>query len=156
MGISTNSQWRNPALNCELFGQGQASAQCLRLDDLFYNVFEVQPAYFYTAITAVLFKQSNGADTPSSNPLCAKYSTYLNSNWTCVDVLDVGTQRRDAVSQDKQVLINYIGDLASSQTLQDLTSRYLLVPEPRTLPSAQRATHPQIIVSAYIKSLLLV
>lgn len=145
LGISTNSQWRNPALNCELFGQGQASAQCLRLDDLFYNVFEVQPAYFYTAITAVLFKQSNGADTPSSNPFCAKYSTYLDSNWTCVDVLDVGTQRRDAVSQDKQVLINYIGDLASSQTLPDLTSRYLLVPEPRTLPSAQRATHPQII-----------
>jgi hypothetical protein len=118
----------------------------MRIDDLWYNVFAIEPARSFTSIRAVVFVQSNSNATASLSPECRGYESYLAYNWTCQTVMIVGTEDRIVVTPDKHVTVEYIGDLAASQSLRDFTSKYLLVPEARVLPPSQRTTHPQVIV----------
>lgn len=64
----------------------------------------------------------------------------------CEEILTLGPTRRIQQSRDGRVVGKYIGDFALQTQLTELSSKYLLVPEGRTLPLALRTTHDQLKV----------
>jgi hypothetical protein len=136
-------------MTCGLFGSGQATAECLRLDDLWYNVFEVSPYIIHSDISIAVLQTTESIDAKSSQAApaaCAEFAHYREFNLTCIDVLDVGNSNSGSVGTSGLVTANYIGDFAVSQALRDLTGKYMLAPESRSLTSQIRQTHPQLLL----------
>ena len=146
IGASSNSDYRG-AESCDILSTSLSSAHCLRLDDLWYDAYEIKPSTLESSVTAVVFQQNSDGSSPRSTAACQPYASIeATYNWTCIDVLNVGQTHPVAVSEDKQITVTYIGDLSLSTALHDLTNKYLFVPDPRVLPPALQFAHPQIVV----------
>eukprot|EP00911_Craspedida_sp_UC1_P001627 UC1_evm1s1234 len=129
---------RGELLSCALFGAGQASAHCLRMDELWYNVFELGPPETHfevvAAVAELIYPDSSASASLASPP-----------QWVERFALTVGPTQRQASTVDGRMRVKYLGDFALTRQLEDLTSMLLLEPEPSSVADGSGYTHEQVV-----------
>ena len=163
-GIEKGSSQIRGGLDCAVFGSGQASAHCLRYDDLWYDVWEVGTSQLVYSITVAVFRAPysrglvfpNGTvhkeDTaaPESQACAERGIKPVIPYFVCQSAAEIGPTRRTAVRNG--VAARQVGDYALPAALRDLTAKYLLSPARDLLdnPDANPQTAGGVNASRYM------
>jgi hypothetical protein len=147
-GFTKSSNAYRGNLKCNAFGSGQQSAHCFRYGtDLWYGVYEMAPPYITHTIDVFVFKRPRGR-APATNlvnsSVCADRNVKVPAGlgeFYCTGKLQIGPNRRESITIDEDVSALFLGDYALPRQLQDMTSKFLLIP---LLSSLKGASHEQI------------
>lgn len=139
-GIEKGSSHIRGGLNCALLGSGQASAHCLRYDDLWYDLWEVGTSQLVYSITVAVFRAPYSRGLVFPNGTMSDEDTAIPESQACADrgikpiipyfvcqsATEIGPTRKSAVRNG--VAARQVGDYALPAALRDLTAKYLLSP----------------------------
>ena len=111
-GKSGNS--RSGKLNCMLLGRNQASAHCMRLDALWYNVYEIGAPRVISEVDIIVMRHTR--NWTQGTGVCS--SAAASKDAISREHLRIGSQNRRAHSTDGSVSATFVGDFAPPQARQ--------------------------------------
>ena len=106
----------------------------------------MEPPYITHTIDVFVFKRPRSSSGPPlvNLSVCEDQKVQIPAgldNFYCTGKLQVGPNRREAITVDEDVSALFVGDYALPRQLRDMTSKYILIP---LLSSANGQPHEQI------------
>lgn len=109
--------WLRNGLHCGWFQKYKASEHCLRMSNLFLNVYSFRPPRVVFNITVYIYSLKDG-------------------QWNRIGLADIGPHKVTQFLKDGQIRVDFSGDFAPKLHFYRLHTKYLLVPDPSIIPAS--------------------